>query len=145
MFVCMTLWAMHSSARCSFPCCCWPLMKRCVRQRRSLAARTCSLLASCLRDAARGSHWQLWDAGAGESSAGSLGKPHIYITDHHQTMCLTTGQIGCSGWSAWRGGGGHFPVQCTAVYRGFVLYQNDMVRWLVQMIDLLDPSFTETA
>lgn len=102
----------RGSACGSFPCCCWPLMKHCgllrrmrglgharMSDRRLLAARSCSPLVSWLRNATRGSHWQLWDAGAGESRAGSLGggsKPHIYITNHHQTMPLTAGQIGCS-------------------------------------------------
>lgn len=69
-------------------------------------------------------------------------------------MCLTTGQIDAVFRERDRvaGGEGHIPFQWTEVFRGFVLYQNDMVRslrWLavlfVQMIDLLDTSFTETA
>ncbi len=97
------------------------LMKRCrllrcaPRQTETFTGSSELLSISVLApDAARGSHWQLWDAGAGESRAGSLGggrKPHIYITNHHQTMRLTTGQIGCSVRSGteWLEGGSH-PV-----------------------------------
>lgn len=151
----------HSSACCSFPCCCWPLMKRrglprCApRQTETFTGSSELLSISVLAPGCRS-----WKSLAIMGCRGGRIQSRFarrrqkttylhYKSSSNNAPDHRTNRMQCSERDRVTGGEGHIPFQWTAVYRGFVLCQNYMVRWLavlfVQMIDLLDTSFAETA